>query len=186
MSLRYGLLGLLAEGPASGYDLTRRFQETLSPVWPAQHPQIYAELGRLAQAGLIEVESQGPRGRKAYRITDEGLAEVRRWLVEDDVDHSLRVESLLRSVFFWLMSPEELTAHLEREREFFAENAALYRRHAEAKDRGEYGNSPQTQAIRVAAEAGVRMFQALADWAEWAETVPPASPSTRDTRRHKR
>ncbi len=175
MSLRYGLLGLLAEGPASGYDLTGRFQETLGPVWPAQHPQIYAELGRLAKAELIEVDSRGPRGRKAYRITETGLAEVRRWLVEDEVDHSLRIQPLLRSVFFWLMDPDDLDAHLERESRYFAEQAEVYRQLAAAKDRGDYGNSPQTQAIRVAAEAGVRLFQALADWAEWARTVPPAT-----------
>jgi len=177
MSLRHGLLGLLAEGPASGYDLTRRFQETLGPVWPAQHPQIYAELGRLAEAKLIEVDSHGPRGRKAYRITDAGLAEIRRWLSDGEVDHTLRVESLLRSVFFWLMPAKELGAHLEREQHYFAETARLYGEVAAAKDRGEYGNSPQTQAIRVAAEAGIRVFQALADWAEWARTVPPAKPA---------
>jgi DNA-binding PadR family transcriptional regulator len=175
MSLRYGLLGLLAEGPASGYDLTGRFQETLGPVWPAQHPQIYAELGRLAEAELIEVESRGPRGRKAYRITETGLDEVRRWLTEEEVDHSLRIEPLLRSVFFWLMTPDELDAHLERESRYFDQQAEVYRQLAAAKDRGDYGNSPQTQAIRVAAEAGVRLFQALADWAAWARTVPPAA-----------
>jgi DNA-binding PadR family transcriptional regulator len=173
MSLRHGLLGLLAEGPASGYDLTRRFQETLGPVWPAQHPQIYAELARLADAGLIEVDSHGPRGRKAYRITDAGLTEIRRWLTGGDVDHTLRIESLLRSVFFWLMSEGERDTHLEREHQFFTETAELYRNIAAAKDRGEYGTSPQTQSIRVAAEAGIRVFQALADWAEWARTVPP-------------
>ncbi|OHV39992.1 MULTISPECIES: PadR family transcriptional regulator [Pseudofrankia] len=177
MSLRHGLLGLLAEGPASGYDLTRRFQETLGPIWPAQHPQIYAELGRLAEAGLIEVESRGPRGRKAYGITDAGLDEVRRWLTEGEVDHTLRVEPLLRSVFFWLMSPGDLDAHLEREGRYFAEQANLYREHANAKDRGDYGDSPQTRSIRLAAEAGIRLFQALADWAEWARAMPPVSDS---------
>jgi DNA-binding PadR family transcriptional regulator len=176
MSLRYGLLGLLAEGPASGYDLTRRFSETLGPVWPAQHPQIYAELARLTEAGLIVVDSHGPRGRKAYRITDAGLAEVRRWLAEDQVDHTLRIESLLRSVFFWLMAPAELDAHLEREGQFFREQAEVYRQHTVAKDRGDYGSSPQMQSIRIAAEAGVRLFQALADWTDWARTVPPAAP----------
>src|SRR5690349_17257698 len=90
MSLRHGLLGLLAEGPASGYDLARRFQEGIGSVWPAQHPQIYSELNRLSKAGLIEVDSHGPRRRTAYRITDAGLAEVRRWLSEDEVDHSVR------------------------------------------------------------------------------------------------
>ncbi|MBC6466579.1 PadR family transcriptional regulator [Actinomadura alba] len=178
MSLRHGLLGLLAEGPASGYDLTRRFQETLGPVWPAQHPKIYAELARLTDAGLIEVDSHGPRGRKAYRITDAGTAEVRRWLAEEPVDHTLRIESLLRSVFFWLMSPDELSAHLEREHRFFTETAEVYRRFAMAKDRGDYGTGPQTQSLRVAAEAGIRLFQALSDWAEWARTVSPPTPDS--------
>lgn len=176
MSLRHGLLGLLAEGPASGYDLTRRFQETLGAVWPAQHPQIYAELGRLTELAWIEVDSRGPRGRKAYRITPAGLAEVRGWLSDTPVDHSLRLESVLRSVLFWLMEPGDLEAHLERERRHFAEQSALYQALADAKARGDYGHSPQTQALRVAAEAGARMYQALADWAAWAGTVPPARP----------
>jgi DNA-binding PadR family transcriptional regulator len=176
MSLRHGVLGLLAEGPASGYDLAQRFQEVLGAVWPARHPQIYAELARLADAGLIEVESEGPRGRRAYRITDAGLAEVRQWLADGDVDHTVRLQSLLRPFFFWLMEPEDLRRHLSQEAQFFAEAAEKYRSYAAAKDRGEFGRSTQTQSMRVAIEAGVRLYQALADWAEWAKTVPPAAP----------
>lgn len=177
MSLRYGLLGLLAGGPASGYDLARRFQEHLGPVWPAQHPKIYAELSRLAGAGMIEVDSHGPRGRKAYRITEAGLAEVRRWLAEDETDHTLRSESILRSFFFWLMEPADLQAHLRREQQFFAQTAELARSYAAAKDRGDFGTGPQTRSMRVAIEAAIRIYQALADWAEWAQTVPPALPA---------
>jgi DNA-binding PadR family transcriptional regulator len=182
VSLRHGLLGLLAEGPASGYDLTRRFEEAIGPVWPAQHPKIYAELSRLADAGMIEVDSHGPRGRKAYRITDAGLAEVRRWLTEEEVDHTLRTESLLRSFFFWLMEPGDLQAHLRREQRFFADTAEAMRGYAAAKDRGDFGTSPQTRSLRVAVEAGIRVYQALADWAEWAQTVPPAVPDEADPR----
>jgi DNA-binding PadR family transcriptional regulator len=176
MSLRHGLLGLLAEGPASGYDLARHFQEALGQVWPAQHPKIYAELAKLADAGMIEVDSLGPRGRKAYRITDEGLVEVRRWLADVEVDHTLRVDSVLRSFFFWLMDPTDLQSHLEREQRYFAETAALARRYAAAKDRGDYGTAPQVRSMRVAAEAAIRVYTALAEWAEWAQTVPPAVP----------
>jgi len=71
-------------------------------------------------------------------------------------------------MFFWLMEPDELSAHLAAEERFYAEQARALRELTEAKDRGEYGVSPQTQSIRVAAEAGVRLFQALADWAAWA------------------
>lgn len=174
MSLRYGLLGLIAEGPASGYDLARRFEEALGPVWPAQHPKIYAELSKLADAGMIEVDSHGPRGRKAYRITDTGLAEVRRWLTEGEVDHTLRIESVLRSFFFWLMQPDDLQERLRREQRFFADTADMARGYAAAKDRGDFGTSAQTRSMRVAVEAAIRIYQALADWAEWAQTVPPA------------
>jgi DNA-binding PadR family transcriptional regulator len=168
MSLRHGLLGLLAEGPASGYDLARRFSEALGSVWPAQHPQIYSELARLESAGLIEVESTGPRRRKAYRITDEGLAEVRRWLAEAEVDHTFRMETLFRAYFFWLMEPEDLKAHLAAEQAFFAQTAEALRGYAATKDRGDWGTSTQTRAMRIALEAGIRINEALAGWAQWA------------------
>ena len=175
MSLRHGLLGLLAEGPASGYDLARRFTEVLGSIWPAQHPKIYAELGKLAAEGLVEVESEGPRRRKAYRITDAGVAEVRRWLTEVDVDHTMRLQPLLRSLFFWLMDTDDLQRHLQAEARYYRDLAQQYREYAARKDRGEFGYSPQTQSMRVTIEAGIRLYSALAEWAEWAQTVPPAT-----------
>jgi DNA-binding PadR family transcriptional regulator len=178
MSLRHALIGLLAEQPASGWDLSRRFQDVLGSVWPAGHPQIYGELRRLHDEGLIEVDSEGPRGRKAYRATEAGVAEVRRWLTGSDVDHTLRLEPLLRSVFFWLMTPAELAAHLDREAEYFRGLAAKYRELADAKDRGEFGHSPQTQSLRIAVEAGIKINEALAGWADWAGAAPLAKPPT--------
>jgi DNA-binding PadR family transcriptional regulator len=171
MSLRHALIGLLAEKPASGWDLTRRFEEVLGSVWPAGHPQIYGELRRLREDGLIEVESEGPRRRTTYQPTKAGLTEVRRWLTSADVDHTIRMETLLRSVFFWLMTPAELAAHLDKEAAYYRTLAARYRELADAKDRGDFGHSPQTQSLRVAVEAGIRISQALADWADWATTA---------------
>lgn len=175
MSLRHGLLGLLAERPASGYDLARRFQELIGAIWPAQHPKIYAELRRLDDEGLIEVDSQGPRRRTAYRITESGLAEVRQWLAEGEVDHTMRLQPLLRSLFFWLMEPDELARHLQREADFYTQMAEMYQAYAVRKDNGEFGTSPATQSMRVTIEAGVRLNQALADWARWAAQHPPTT-----------
>ncbi|MEX5634667.1 PadR family transcriptional regulator [Parafrankia sp. FMc2] len=169
MSLRHGLLGLLAEGPASGYDLTRRFEQVLGAVWPAGHPQIYGELSRLASDGLIEIDSEGPRGRKAYRITESGLTEIRRWLRDSsEVDHTTRLQSLLRSFFFWLMEPADLNDHLMREADFFAAAAGRYRTYADAADRAEGIDTPQQRSQRIAIEGGARLYEALAAWARWA------------------
>ena len=184
MSLRHALLGFLAEQPASGWDLTRRFETTLGAVWPASHPQIYGELRKLLAEGLIKIREQGPRGRTAYAVTAAGEREVRRWLASGEVDHTMRLEPILRSVFFWLMTPEELQAHLAREAAHYQGVANSYRQLAEAKDRGDYGHSRQTGSLRIAAEAAIRINQALADWALWAAhqaSDQPAQPtSTRE------
>lgn len=177
MSLKHALIGLLAEQPASGWDLTRRFEDLLGTVWPAGHPQIYGELRKLQDDGFIEIDSEGPRRRKTYRATTSGVDEVRRWLTAGEVDHTLRLEPVLRSMFFWLMTPDELAAHLEKEAAFYHALAQKYRELAAAKDRGEYGDTPQTKSIRIAVEAGVRLHQALGDWATWADNHQPNDPS---------
>jgi DNA-binding PadR family transcriptional regulator len=98
MSLRNALLGLLAARPMSGYDLTKTFDASLGNVWSARHSQIYPELARLQEEGLIRRHEQGPRGRKSYVLTEAGLRQVRRWLTETPPDHRhSRNEALLRS-----------------------------------------------------------------------------------------
>lgn len=99
MSLRYALLGLLSDGPASGYDLLRTFKHSLANVWPTTQSQIYTELTKLADAGLIEVSDEGPRGRKEYTLTDTGLDDLRTWLTTTEPKQAVRNEALLR-IFF--------------------------------------------------------------------------------------
>ena len=76
VSLRFATLGLLAQQPGSGYDLLKRFETSMANVWPATQSQLYGELNKLAADGLIEVSEVGPRGRKVYRVTDAGHAEL--------------------------------------------------------------------------------------------------------------
>ena len=59
MSLRIAALGLLAQAPGSGYDLLKHFEKSMANVWPATQSQLYGELDRLAEAGLIEVSDIG-------------------------------------------------------------------------------------------------------------------------------
>src|SRR4029077_10208862 len=99
MSLRQGLLDFLSYGPASGYDLLKVFDRSLAFIWPATQSQLYGELNRLADDGLIEVTHQGPRGRKDYSITSTGRAELERWIVDVEPDRIRRNEAMLR-VFF--------------------------------------------------------------------------------------
>src|SRR6185312_12502452 len=105
VSLRMAALGLLAQQPASGYDLLRTFEKSMANVWPATQSQLYGELNKLADAGLIEVADIGPRGRKEYRVTAAGRTELRRWIGDPSDDPPLRRPDLLRVFLLGELSP---------------------------------------------------------------------------------
>ncbi|MCP2623963.1 PadR family transcriptional regulator [Mycolicibacterium smegmatis] len=112
MSLRMAALGLLVQQPGSGYDLLRRFEKSMANVWPATQSQLYGELNKLAAAGLIEVSAVGPRGRKEYRATDAGRAELLRWITNPQDDPPERSAELLRVFLLGELPPEQAREHL--------------------------------------------------------------------------
>ena len=110
MSLRHALLGALADQPRTGYALLKHFEQSLAYAWPASHSQIYPELARLLDAGLIEQADSGPRGSKTYALTDAASTEIRRWLLETEPDRRVRSDAALRTFFLWLLEPDEAAA----------------------------------------------------------------------------
>jgi len=159
------LLGLLAQRACTGYELTRTFDESLAHVWPTKHSQIYPELARLQAAGLIRQSGSGARRSKTYSVTDEGIAEVRRWMTETVPADTTRTERMLRVFFLWLLTPEEARAYLEQQRERHRARIAEYQTIA-PRIPGSEGHA--NRMSRIALEAGIRVESALADWAEWA------------------
>jgi PadR family transcriptional regulator AphA len=166
VSLRHSLLGLLAEHPRTGYELTRLFDESLLNVWPASHSQIYPELAKLAADGLIRQTASGPRGKKVYSITPGGMEEMRAWL-RTEPDHSTRNPSFLRVFFLWLMEPEDALAFLERE--VFEHEAKL--REFEAKAALPVRDTSREWAFRLALDWGVRYEREMLEWNSWARRV---------------
>ncbi|MFC9278133.1 PadR family transcriptional regulator [Streptomyces collinus] len=165
MSLKHALLGLLSERPASGYDLLKTFDTSLANVWPATQSQIYTELTRLAGAGLITVAAEGPRGRKEYALTDEGLAELRHWLTETAPQRNTRSDILLRVFFLGVLTPEQARAYLTGLTEMSRESHEQLRRLADAIDWDAGGLSVHG---RIALEYGLRFNAMREEWARWA------------------
>ena len=165
MSLRHALLGLLASKPGSGYDLLKRFEGSLAFVWPATQSQLYTELGKLADAGLIEVVAEGPRGRKDYDITVEGRSELERWLIETEPDRTVRDETVLRTFFMWAVDEEQARSFFERE----AKLARTYlERLQHVADHHDFTESRPEWFGRIALENGLRISEAYVGWTEWA------------------
>src|SRR5690348_4915463 len=68
------LLGLLDDGPATGYDLVGAAQEFLGDFWTVTRSQVYRELAAMADRGLVTAGAAGPRDRRPYQVTAEGRA----------------------------------------------------------------------------------------------------------------
>lgn len=166
MSLRHGILGLLSECPASGYDLLSIFQETLVNVWPATQSQLYGELNKLAKDGLIEVTATGARGRKEYAVTEAGAAELHRWIVDVDPVGVGRNDMLLRVFFLGQISRSEARAYLEQERHGTEKHAEILREIEKNVD-WEMGDNLATYG-RIALEWGLRFTRMQREWADWA------------------
>jgi DNA-binding PadR family transcriptional regulator len=165
MSLRHGLIGLLArEGPLTGFELTKAFDRSVNFLWHAVPGQIYPELSRLADAGLIRQTSTGPRGAKRFEATEEGIAELRRWITDVEPARGIRNETLLRVFFAYLVEPAEAEAFLRRE-------ADEYRRRLAILESFAAGPSPEARSDRASGltvDAGIRSHRALIAWAETA------------------
>jgi PadR family transcriptional regulator, regulatory protein AphA len=95
------ILGFLSLGPRSGYDIKSAVDRSTRFFWAASYGQLYPELRRLEQEGLIEGEDSptGGRGRRVYQLTEAGRVALKEWLFSAELTIELRDESLLRLFF---------------------------------------------------------------------------------------
>src|SRR3954454_5240774 len=95
------VLGLLSMRPRSGYDIKTVVDRSTRFFWAASYGQIYPELKRLEEEGLIEGEDvpDGGRERRVYKLTPAAHDALQEWLFGSTVTVELRDESLLRLFF---------------------------------------------------------------------------------------
>lgn len=83
--LKYIVLGLLANGDLTGYDIKKLFEGELGDFWYSNHSQIYPELKKMEDSGLI-ASYENTVGQKMiktyYRIMPQGEDELSGWLSE--------------------------------------------------------------------------------------------------------
>jgi DNA-binding PadR family transcriptional regulator len=123
------ILGLLGWGPQTGYDIKRITDRSTRFFWGASFGQIYPELRRLEQRGLVSVRDE-PRGRvrrRVYTITDSGRDALAAWLHDETELFEIRDEGLLRLFFGELTGADELAALTARRARWFDDVAELFR-----------------------------------------------------------
>jgi DNA-binding PadR family transcriptional regulator len=106
------ILGLLALGLRTGYEIKQFVDKTTRFFWAASYGQIYPELRRFEQQGLVasHAEPSGGRARTAYELTDAGREALIDWLSSDsEPGYELRDEGMLK-LFFSDVLPEQRLA----------------------------------------------------------------------------
>jgi DNA-binding PadR family transcriptional regulator len=73
--LRLYLLKLLDEAPRHGYEVIRLLEERFHGLYAPSAGTVYPRLAKLEKEGLVSHSTEG--GRKVYRISDAGRAELR-------------------------------------------------------------------------------------------------------------
>jgi DNA-binding PadR family transcriptional regulator len=160
MALRYALLGALADRPRTGYELLKHFQQSLAYAWPASHSQIYPELKRLLEDGLIEQTGSGARKSKTYAVTDAGIDAIRTWLRDTAPDRRVRSDAALRTFFLWLLEPGEAREQLEGERAYWQGVLDEFLRIRDEPT----GHNKKARSFRIALEGGIRTVEARLAW----------------------
>lgn len=116
MDVKTVCLGILTDGPASGYDMKKCFESSFSHFFPAGYGSIYPALATLASNGLVEFEEvlqEGKPDRKVYSITEKGREELMRGLSNPDPSHKVRSEFLATLWFAHLMSGEQINTVID-------------------------------------------------------------------------
>src|SRR5246127_1194511 len=108
----YVVLGMVAEGATTSYDMKQKASRSVGYFWNFPHSQLYAEPAHLVELGLLdEVREAEGRRRRVYTLTRAGRAALDHWLREPTSDQSqIRDTGLLKLFFGDGMSSDEVAA----------------------------------------------------------------------------
>ena len=159
------LLGMIAEGHATGYAIKAEIERSTRLYWGASVGGIYPELRRLTEAGLVSV-SDDPRGgtrRHSYALTDAGREALRDWLTDAaEPVLEMRSEPLLRLRFAGVLDPEQRLGVVRHMRQAYEGRVAEVRRRLEL---GGFDDPFH----RMTAEFGLAYYEWGCDWCAEAE-----------------
>lgn len=155
------ILGMLAMGPRSGYEIKSFADNSTRYFWTASYGQIYPELRRLADAGLIEGTDKptGGRQRTVYSLTKAGRHALKDWHELPPEVFEYRDEWMLK-LFFAGAVDAERAAEIARGRAELARETADELREVESRAEGK---DPSSYAVL---RFGIDFNEFIAGWFE--------------------
>jgi DNA-binding PadR family transcriptional regulator len=114
MALEHALLVSLSERPATGIELTRRFDRSIGFFWRATHQQIYKVLRRMQDDGWLSAGAGDSRStERRYTVTPTGRAALSEWVGTATPAATLRSEVAVKMRGASYGDRARLLTHLE-------------------------------------------------------------------------
>lgn len=181
MSIRFSILVALSEGPKSGYDVAKHFEDSVGFFWHARHSQIYRELAKLRDKGWAvseEIVQSGKPNRIVFTITAAGRDALKAWSREPTEPMDIKDDFLVQLYGIEHIDLDGLRANLSLRLERHRDRHAQYLLKHKALD-GEA--SLADLGHQLALEVGMRWEGEWADWCtralERLEAAPVANRS---------
>ncbi len=161
MSVKFGLLALLAEAPTHGYQLKTDFERRTANQWALNIGQVYTTLQRLERDGLVQ--AMGTDGdRNEYRITASGRRQLDDWFVSPVVPEGPPRDEMTIKVLLAVATDDlDVSAVLQRQRTASVEQLQAYtRRKAQADPVTDIAFLIMLDALIFRTEAEIRWLDA--------------------------
>jgi DNA-binding PadR family transcriptional regulator len=155
---------MITLGKRSGYDIKQFVDKTTRHFWAASYGQIYPELKRLEDQGLVigRADPSGGRARTWFELTDAGRAALHGWLRASTVPPpELRDEGMLK-LFFSDALPERRVDNIRAMRAQAEHKLEQLQALEELASRGPTGPY-------LTLQLGLQSTRCLIDWCELAE-----------------
>jgi DNA-binding PadR family transcriptional regulator len=129
MALRHAVLAALLDGEHSGYQLAKVFDTAVANFWHAVPQQLYAELTKLEEAGLIAgrlvIQHDRPN-KRVYTVTEAGTAELERFASVASKPSFIRDDLLVKVQAVDHIDPAPVIAELEERAVQAAAKAGIF------------------------------------------------------------
>jgi DNA-binding PadR family transcriptional regulator len=165
---RYVILGLLQEENLSGYELKKIIDIRMTFFWQESYGQIYPELARMKEEGLIELAGtaaadKAKREKVKYRIAPEGVKALGHWMEAENEKDTIRSEFLLKMYFSTNQKISKMRKQILQFKEQSEQKLFLFRMFEQElkKDIDMHNNHRQ---ILCVLDLGIRQAQLYADW----------------------
>jgi DNA-binding PadR family transcriptional regulator len=154
------LLGLLHEGPATGWDLLEEARRGLARFWNVTSSHVYRELKTLETRGLVRAGAPGPRDRRPFSITASGRDAFARWIRQEPGHEQMRIPLLVTLWFAKHLDDKTLAVFLEDHRAEHERRLDEYRTFAAALA----ASDPADPHIGAVVEFGIAYEEAFLSW----------------------